>query len=359
MSATLAQFAAPPPSTPPQPGAPPPPPITPYVPPVPTPPADTPRLASDEDFGNRTLTGHTFLYPAYFDSAFVATYIGVRAELRFLHVPDVATQFGSFKLNLTGASESFDFGLKLTDIVGLRVTGAVRAIVGTNIPSVVYEGATYDLGAGLQVPIRLFRLESSGSQLALVPYFSFSSGQATTIFPLLRNGAGATLATFLVGNGGELAATPFDAVRFGLNAAFAQTFSPNFSLQAGAGLGRTVVTIKPFVPPVGDRQSDTEGAWAFNIAASFTADAAPNGFPLAGMFEWRTTRQPESTSLIVAQGSDTTHVLALGAYYSGRRDLQFGVVGALELGLGGVPTDTGTSGSPNAKDLGMILRYFW
>ena len=167
-------------------------------------------------------------------------------------MPDVVTQFGGFKLNLTGASESFDFGLKLSDIVALRFTGAVRAIVGTNIPSIVYEGATYDLGAGLQVPIRLFRLQSSGSQLALVPYFSFSSGQATTLFPLLRNGAGATLQTFLVGNGGELAATPFDAVRFGLNAAFAQTFSPNFSLQAGAGVGRTVVTIKPFSPTAGD-----------------------------------------------------------------------------------------------------------
>ena len=78
------------------------------------------------------------------------------------------------------------------------------------------------------------------------------------------------------------------------------------------------------------------------------------------MFEWRMTRQPAVTSLIVSQGSDTSHILALGAYYSGRRDLQFGVVGALELGLSGVPTDTGTSGSPPARRIWTnFLRYFW
>src|SRR4051812_8183761 len=146
LSASIAQFAPPPPSAPPTTT------ISPAIPPVPPPIPELPHLVSNDDFGDRTLKGHTFLHPVFFDSAFVATYIGVRAELRFLHVPDVATQFGSFKLNLTGASESFDFGVKVSDVVGLRFTGAVRAIVGTNIPSVVYEGATYDLGAGLQVP---------------------------------------------------------------------------------------------------------------------------------------------------------------------------------------------------------------
>src|SRR5689334_7961825 len=86
LGASIAQFAPPPPSSPP------PTPISPAVPPVPPLVPELPHRASDDDFGDRTLKGHTFLYPAFFDSAFVATYIGVRAELRFLNVPDVATQ---------------------------------------------------------------------------------------------------------------------------------------------------------------------------------------------------------------------------------------------------------------------------
>jgi hypothetical protein len=358
-ASSIAQFTPPPPPPSPAPTAPAPAPAPTTVP-SPAPPRYEPTATAEESFGDRTLKGHTFLFPAFFDSAFIATYFGVYTNLRFVRVPDIATRFGTFDLHLTGASEGINFGVKLSNVVGLRFTGSVRAIVGTNLPSIVYEGATYDLGAGVEVPVRLLRSESSGSQLTLVPFGSFGSGQVTTLFPLLTSGVmSVTEATFLVGNLGELADTPFRVWRFGLSAAFAQTFSPSFALQLAAGLGRNVVTLEPFVASLGGRDSQSTGSWEYTFGAAFTADAAPAGFPIAGMAEWRLAREPSPAVLIASDQPRTTNLLAVGAYYSGRRDLQLGVIAAVELGVGGVASDFGESGNANIKDFGMIFRYFW
>ena len=169
------------------------------------------------------------------ETAFIETYFGVRAEARFTHVSDVPTSFGNFNINLTGAAESIDFGVKLAEVVGIRLNAIATGLIGTNIPSIVYDGATYGHGFGVQVPVRLFRIESSGSQLSLVPLFNYASGQISTLSPLFRERPMVTLQTILQGNTGELISTPVKATRFGLSAAFAQAFSPYFGLQAAGG----------------------------------------------------------------------------------------------------------------------------
>jgi hypothetical protein len=314
---------------------------------------------SEGDFGNRTLKGHTFLYPAYFSSAFITTDFLNSTELHIVQVPDVSTPLGSFKLHLTGAFEKFELGIKLSDVVGLRLSGGVRALVGTNKPGFVYNGASYDVGAGLRVPIRLLRAESSGTQLTLQPYGAFSGGQMTTLFPLLRNSPIITAATILQGNLGELLTTPLRTVDFGIALPFAQTFSKNFSLQAIAGVGRNVVVLDQFNPRSGTRDSNSFGNWEFTFGAALAADGSPDGIPLAAMFEWVTDRQTASTSLVATPEVGTVTTLALGAYYTGRQNLQLGVTGAIELGLAPVETDFGESGSPTAEDFRFVLRYIW
>ena len=180
------------------------------------------------------------------ETAFIETYFGIRAEARFTHVSDVPTSFGNFNINVTGAAQSIDFGVKLAEIVGLRLNAIVSGLIGTNIPSLVYDGATYGHGFGVQVPVRLFRIESSGSQLSLVPLFNYASGQVATLFPLFRERPMLTLQTVLQGNTGELISTPVKATRFGMTAAFAQALSPYFGLQAVAGLGGTVCQYQNF-----------------------------------------------------------------------------------------------------------------
>ena len=313
----------------------------------------------EKDFGDRTLRGNTFLFPPHFDSAFIATYIGGRAEVRIVRVSDVSTQFGVFDLDVAGAGETIDLGIKLGDVVGLRLSGAGAAIVGSNIPAVAYNGATYSFGGGVRVPVRLFRIESSGSQLALVPYFGYAAGKVAALLPLFQNQPSLTLGTLLRGNGSELLFTPIKTTTFGLNAAFAQAFNRNFAVQAEAGLGRSVATLDRFDPSSQDRNGDSTGAWAYNFGVAFTADAGPCGFPLAGLAEWSVSRQPGTASLVSSSTGTSAHTIALGAYYTGRRDLQLGVVAALELGLPPIATDVGESDRPNSKDLRFELRYFW
>jgi hypothetical protein len=313
----------------------------------------------EKDFGDRTLRGNTFLFAPHFDSAFIATYIGVRAEARFATVSNVVTSFGTFDLNVTGAAETLDFGFKLCDVVGLRLSGVGAAIVGSNIPAIAYNGATYSFGGGVRVPVRIFRIESSGSQLAVVPYFGYASGKVAALLPLFQNQPSVTLGTILQGNGGELIATPLKTTTFGLNAAFAQAFNRNFALQAEAGIGRSVATLDRFDPSTQQRNGDSVGAWDFAFGVAFTADAAPSGFPIAGLAEWSVSRQPGTASFVTSTTGTSAHTVALGAYYSGRRDLQLGVVGALELGLPATQTEIGLSERPNSKDARLELRYFW
>jgi hypothetical protein len=326
--------------------------VTPYVPP----PEPT---TSEGDFGNRTLKGNTFLYPAYFSTAFITTDFLNSSELHLVQVPDVNIPFGSFKLHLVGAVEKFELGIKLSDLVGLRFSGGARAIIGTNKPGFIYNGASYDVGAGLRVPIRLFRSESSGTQLTLQPYGAFSSGQVTTLFALLQNNPVITAATILGGNLGNLLTTPLKTIDFGIALPFAQTLSKNLSLQAIAGVGRNVVILDQFNARSGNRDSNSFGNWEFTFGAALAADGSPNGFPLAAMFEWVTDRQTASTSLVATPAVGTVTTLALGAYYTGRPNLQLGLTGALELGLAPVQIDNGESGSPTAEDIRFVLRYIW
>ena len=63
-------------------------------------------------------------------------------------------------------AEGLDLGIKITDWVGIFAAGGVRSLVGTNLRSLTYAGATYDLGARVGGILRLFRSDSSGSQMS-------------------------------------------------------------------------------------------------------------------------------------------------------------------------------------------------
>jgi hypothetical protein len=102
---------------------------------------------------------------------------------------------------------------------------------------------------------------------------------------------------------------------------------------------------------------------ALTGSVAVSLDGAPVGFPLALQPEYQLGAafaeddSGNSKSLV-------SHVLGVGLYYSGRRDLQVGVAGAMVLGL---PTAQGLdaanhpaeSGSPSLYYGQFILRYVW
>ena len=105
-----------------------------------------------------------FLFPSFVDSAIIASFVGLRVRLIAVGVPDVPTDFGTYSLKTTSVAEGVDLGLKLTDWLGIQGTLAGRALVGTDVRSLAYFGATYDYGVGLGGVVRLLRDEGLGTR---------------------------------------------------------------------------------------------------------------------------------------------------------------------------------------------------
>jgi hypothetical protein len=334
------------------------------APPPPAPPAQFPPATGPAEepsrWGDRTLAGHTFLLPSFLDSAFVTTSLGLQARAIFFTMPDVPTDFGLLSLDATTVDQSLDFALKLSDAVGLSATVAGRALVGTNARSLVYVGANWNYAATLGAIVRVARIESSGTQIALRAAGSYSSGQVATLIPLFAAPtATVTLENIVRGNAGPLVTTPARTFTYGGSVDAAQAISSLFGLQASIGLGGSSLTLEPFEVATGDRVDQTTNGVNFRLGAAFTADFEPKGFPLAAMAEYAAIRSPSSFDLLNSSELNTVHTLAAGVFYSGRRDLQLGLEGALRLGLAPIETRSGTSGRPRAFLGDLVFRYFW
>ena len=108
-----------------------------------------------------------------------------------------------------------------------------------------------------------------------------------------------------------------------------------------------------------EQRSDTiagRGAIALDI------DGAPAGFPVDLLAEYALTLSSVMTTSAneSSNNSATEHLLALGAYYSGRPDLQLG--GTAYTLLGQVPlvaADSSLSGKPQDVGVLLVFRYIW
>jgi hypothetical protein len=99
---------------------------------------------------------------------------------------------------------------------------------------------------------------------------------------------------------------------------------------------------------------------SFGIAGDF--DAQPAGFPLAILLEYRATPTTVTDTQDVRQldASSFEHLVALGLFYSGRRDLQLGITTYSVYGQ--VPTLNANamhSGKPLDLALQLVFRYYW
>lgn len=321
------------------------------------PPATTDR---EEEWANRTMKGHTFLYPTLFDTAFVASYVGIRAGVNRRSVPDVVVGARRFDLNLVGVAEGLDLGLKLTDWFGLQVVGGGRAIIGSNVPALVYDGATYTYEGRLSAVFRLMRLRSTGTQLSASVSGAFAKGQVVSLAPLLSApDANAAVQTLVDGNFGDALRTPIRSVDGRVSLLFAQALGKLLSLQAAAAIGRHSVVVEPFDTATGTRLSfDTKG-FQYLGAVALGIDGSALHVPIGGLVEYSLTRQPGTATLSPSATLDTVHRAAAGVYFTGARHLQTGISVSWEGGLSRIRTTDGESGRPDSQSAQFILRYVW
>jgi hypothetical protein len=316
--------------------------------------------AADEPsrtWGDRTLAGNTFLLPATFPSAFVVSTAGIEAYGRLLNVPDVPGPTRSHSLAILGATNVYDFGLKLDEKFGIFLGGFGTGLAGSNIPALVYEPASFLFGGTLGGIYRLARWESGG-QLSLRAGGGYSYGKVIGFEPLfgVTGVADASLQSVLDGAQGEGLRTPVKILAFDLTLAVAQALGQHFSLQGAASFHPAFAKVEPFNFATGQRDSHTTTVWGPSLGFAFAANGG-SGTPVAAMLEYALTRRTAAEDLIATDDATTVHSMTLGVYYTGARELQLGLFGTLGLHLPQVSTRRGTSDHANTELFGIILRY--
>lgn len=275
-------------------------------------------------------------------------------------MPDVVVGTRRFDLNLVGVAEGLDLGLKLTDWFGLQLTGGGRAIVGSNVPALVYDGATYAYEGRLAAVFRLMRLRSTGTQLSASISGAYGQGQVVSLAPLLdAPDANVALQTLVDGNFGNALRTPFRHVDGRVSLLFAQAFGKLLSLQAAAAVGRHTIRVEPFDTVTGTRASLDTGGFQYLGGVALGIDAGPLHVPVGGLVEYSVTRQPGTATLVPSSMLETVHRAAAGVYFTGSRHLQTGVSVTWEGGLARIRTEDGESGRPDSKSAQFVLRYVW
>ncbi|WP_146654719.1 hypothetical protein [Labilithrix luteola] len=340
----------------------------PPVDPASAPPPCVPVPCIDEEhaeFGNRTLKGHTFLYPQLIPSAFVTSFVGIRGGIRNYTVDNLPTDVPdhpSIKLELFGLGIGIELGIKLTDWLSVEAVGGGRTLIGSNVPALVYNGATYAYEGRLGFLFRLLRLESSGTQVGARIGAGYSSGVVTSLAPLLRaTNQPIAVEDVVDGNIGQLIKTNIQTLDVRGSLVGAQAFGDMFGLQLEVALSRYEFRVEPYDFATNTRLENNRGLFEFDVGAAFSVDLAPRikFLPLAAMVEYQMVNAPATTQLVASTGTDTFHNLAAGIYWSGQRHLQLGLIGQIQLGLAPLQTNVGESSRPTSDTTSLVLRYVW
>ena len=117
------------------------------------------------------------------------------------------------------------------------------------------------------------------------------------------------------------------------------------------------MVLHPYDVRENNRVEQSFSGFNYRFGAGLTADFATLGLPVAVLLEYAMNRQPSSLDLTSGGELDTSHNVGLGAYYSGRENLQTGLEGFTQLGLGRVENRSGTSNRPHAFGGQLLLRY--
>ncbi|HZU85357.1 MAG TPA: hypothetical protein VE987_20640 [Polyangiaceae bacterium] len=318
-------------------------------------PAPTPSPLAE---GTMSLGGHQFLVPASFPTSFVATFFSIRLRAALHESPDLPTEAGSFSPSNLGVGPRLDASFKITDWAGVFAILRMSAVVGSNLPGLVYTGESFNGTAAAGVIFRLLRLDATGTQASLRLNGSYANGMSLSVFPLLTQAVVPTVRTVLQGQLGDLIRTPFNEWEAVGDLTLAQALTPFFSLQAFVGEGVSGAQIQPFDVRQG-RLTESATNGFFHTGVGFEADASPARIPIAGLLEYTVGQEPSVVELLPQTSNPWIHGISLGVYYSGARDLQLGLIGGLQLGYGGLTSAVGTSGAPFTEFGELVLMHIW
>jgi hypothetical protein len=339
----------------------------------------------------RTLGGHSFQLGTFVPSALISSYVGVRAGIEYHEVPGfaqlptlVSSGPQAVDLRTVNVAETIDFSVRLHDHFAIFGDGYGRARVGANINTLLGTGADYTYGGDLGLIVKLFTIKSF--QISLRGQVGYYAGQSAGILALFQDlsaiaqgaiqevqrnpVANVNDAIYRLNNAFRTATsdllTPFSGFAWGGSLNIAQAIGKFVGIQASAGFYLDTASYRPTHFDIASNgpltvEHDVTTTRP-TVGLALDVDLEPAGFPLGLMVEYRATALSIADSLMVANVDSRTveNLLAVGAYYSGRTDLQLGLTAytlfgqAPTLGANAVP-----SGKPLDLATQLVFRYFW
>jgi hypothetical protein len=305
-----------------------------------------------------TLGGHKFMYPATIDTAFIATSVENRTSARYASARDVPIGNNLTDITSLGIREAMALEIAFGDVWELGVTGFGQFVTGDTGRALAVQGSFYAYGAGLDGAIRIVRIEASGTQFTFRgQLYGVQSGGQISLLPFIAAVRNQPLSTpAIIADFGDLLVTPTSWWGFAGSINLAQAITPVFSIQASFRLDFRRFTQSPYVPLSG-RNDVTSTAWLPQVGVAVGVN--PPGSPVAILAEYRASAQDSADPASYAH-----NIIALGAYYSGRPDLQVGPVIAGEFGL---PPLNGINANGNLEPSQrqdaitgqLMMRYTW
>jgi hypothetical protein len=338
----------------------------------------------------RALGEHNFQLSSFVPSALIDSHLGIRAGVEYHQVPGfaqlpslVSSGPQAVDLRTINVAETLDFAIRLHDHFAIYGDGYGKARVGANTATLLGTGADYTYGGDLGLLVKLFRAGSF--QLSVRGQAGYYDGQSAGILALFQdlsmiaqdavlkvqrnpvldlnqaidqlNNAFRTATSDLL--------TPFSGFSYGFALNAAQAVGRYFGLQASLGYYVDNATYRPtrYDTATGGpvTREQTIKTTRPSLGLAIDVDASPAGLPFAMLLEYRAT--PINVNSQEDANYDLTsfeHLVALGLFYSGRRDLQLGFTGYT---LFGQPPAIGANAIPSGKPLDLALqlvfRYFW
>jgi hypothetical protein len=317
---------------------------------------------------DRILGGNTLLTPAFVDSALVLTSLNVRAGLQFTRVPDLPFgRLGTILLRQLETAGQVDFSLRLHERVGISGSLVVFGNLGTSPESLAISGGQYFIQGTGGLIVNVLRLPATNTQVSILGNIGGGGGKFFNIVPLLDQLSTAPAMTaedVLSGNLRELLVTPTFSFVWSGSIAAAQPLSRDLSVQLSLGLNGEAKHLEPFDVGTGSRGFLTVRTLTPRLGVALAGDARAYEIPVALMLEYQLSWLNVTNSNTDTTKSHAEHILAADLYYSGRSDVQIGVVGFIHLdsdpiqgrALNGA---SAPSGAPTLWGGQLVLRCFW
>jgi hypothetical protein len=230
----------------------------------------------------------------------------------------------------------------------------------------VINGVSVDVEAEGGVVARVYKNDKSGTQLGVRARVSYGAGQELPLLSFIEAVADQPISSIgqvIDGNLSELLFVPTDmtTVIGGLHGA--QYINPFLGLQLAATFKYSWETREPFDSSTSMRVEEDSNTIRGELAAALELSFEPLHVPVALQGEFLQVFGNEDNDDSPDQNIASSTV-ALGVYYVGRPNLQFGLGGVATLsaerrrGVGAMGEDE-FSEPPTLAYIDLILRYIW